>query len=314
MNAGTTVKAVPAAKPSSTLDKPVARVNGVELRQKDLLREMYAMFPYALQHNGFPKGAEPEIRRGALEMIIFEELLYQEAQKRGMTIAPAVLTKSEADFHKRFASKAEWDDFLKTEMSGSRQVLREKIRRSLLIERMLKAEVVAKSRITPAQVRSYYDKNPKIFEHPDLIHIQSISILPPNEQPNVLKEARKRADDALKAAKATKDYRSFGLLAENVSDDDYHVNYGDHKEVEADKLPPEVVKAAKAMKPGQVSDLIQLGNAYTIFRLVSYTPAGRVPFAEVQKKLASDLQKQRTEQVRSALGDKLRKDAKIERL
>src|SRR5579871_6196858 len=62
--------------------KPVARVNGTVLVERDLEREMFAIFPYARQHSGFPKQLEPEIRRGALQMIIFEELVYQEAKRQ----------------------------------------------------------------------------------------------------------------------------------------------------------------------------------------------------------------------------------------
>src|ERR1700687_6086192 len=69
-------------------DKPVARVNGAVLTDRDLLREMYAIFPYAQQHNGFPKAQEAAIRQGALEMIIFEELVYQEAMRRKLTVPP----------------------------------------------------------------------------------------------------------------------------------------------------------------------------------------------------------------------------------
>ena len=69
-------------------DKPVARVNGAVLTDRDLLREMYTIFPYAQQHNGFPKAQEAAIRQGALEMIIFEELVYQEAERRKLTISP----------------------------------------------------------------------------------------------------------------------------------------------------------------------------------------------------------------------------------
>ncbi len=64
----------------------MARVNGAVLTDRDLLREMYAIFPYAKQHNGFPKAQEAAIRQGALEMIIFEELVYQEAVRRKLTI------------------------------------------------------------------------------------------------------------------------------------------------------------------------------------------------------------------------------------
>src|ERR1035441_9503164 len=61
--------------------KPVARVNGAVLTDRDLQTEMFTMFPYARQHNGnIPPEMEPGIRNGALKMIIFEELVYQEAK------------------------------------------------------------------------------------------------------------------------------------------------------------------------------------------------------------------------------------------
>ncbi len=76
-------------------NKPVVRINGTELTDRDLLREMLIIFPYARQHNGFPKAEEPKIRMGALKMIEFEELVYQEAERRGMTVPPATLQKAQ---------------------------------------------------------------------------------------------------------------------------------------------------------------------------------------------------------------------------
>src|ERR1019366_5006733 len=47
------------AKPApSSADKPVARVNSSILTDADLVREEYAIFPYAKQHNGIPKEFE----------------------------------------------------------------------------------------------------------------------------------------------------------------------------------------------------------------------------------------------------------------
>ena len=75
--------AVPPAQLAQPAGKPVARVNGVVLTDADLVREEYAIFPYAAQHGGkIPADMEPGIRKGALEMIVFEELVYQDAQKR----------------------------------------------------------------------------------------------------------------------------------------------------------------------------------------------------------------------------------------
>src|SRR5579859_4642717 len=73
------VKPAPAQAPANPSAKVVARVNGSALTDADLLREEYAIFPYARQHSGIPKDLAPQIRDGAMKMIIFEELVYQEA-------------------------------------------------------------------------------------------------------------------------------------------------------------------------------------------------------------------------------------------
>ena len=116
----------------------------------------------------------------------------------------------------------------------------------------------------------------------------------------------------LRQAKATKSYREFGLLAEKLSDDDWHVNMGDRKQVEREKLPPPLVEAAIKMKPGEVSDLLQFGTNYTLFRLNGRTPAGKAEFTAVKAKIVADLQNSRTEELRAELHKRLRKNAKVE--
>jgi parvulin-like peptidyl-prolyl isomerase len=296
-------------------DKPVVRVNGTALTNRDLVREMFAIFPYGQQHNGFPKSMEPEIRKGALDMIIFEELVYQEALHRKMDIPAARIAQAQSDFKKRFSSPSQYQQYLKMECQGSTQNLRQKIRRSLLIEALMKSEVQSKSAVSLVQAKAYYDKNPSEYRHGESFSIQTISIIPPaNASADVQKEARKKAEDALRQAKATKTYREFGLLAEKLSDDDWHVNMGDRKAMDADKLPPPVVEAARKMKPGDVSDLMQFGPNYTLFRLNEHTPAGRAKFEDVKKELQSNLQKSRLNELRSEFGKRLRKNAKIELL
>jgi parvulin-like peptidyl-prolyl isomerase len=294
-------------------DKPVARVNGAVLTDRDLLREMFAIFPYAKQHNGFPKAQEASIRQGALEMIIFEELVYQEAGRRKLTISAARLNQAEEEFHKQFHSPEEYDQYMQVEMQGSRQVLRQRIQRALLIDQVLKAEVEDKSAISLAEVHAYYDKNPARFRQPESFSIQSISILPPQKtSPELIEQNRKRADAALRQAKVTRTYDEFGLLAEKVSEDDFRVNMGDHKAVGRDKLPPQIVQAAEAMQAGQVSGAIQIQNAFTIFRLNAHSPARLQPFAEVKADLRTELGKSKYERLRSNLAKQLRAGAKIE--
>jgi parvulin-like peptidyl-prolyl isomerase len=295
--------------------KPVVRVNGTVLTDRDLAREIQMIFPYEKTHDGIPKGMEPEMRKGAMQMMVFEELLYQEALRRKMTVSPERMKQAEAQFRRQFNSEEEFQKVMEIEVHGSPKLMREKIRRSLLIDELLKSDVTDKAVVSEAQARAFYIANPKKFQHGELFSLQTISIIPPgNASAEVQKEASTRAEDAWKQAKDTKSYKEFGLLAEKYSDDDWHVNMGDRKPVEGEKLPPPVVHAALAMKPGQVSELIQLGNAYTMFRLNAHTPAGTRPFAEVKVQLMKDLQKEKNERLRADLNRRLRKTATIEEL
>jgi peptidyl-prolyl cis-trans isomerase SurA len=303
----------PASSAPVSPDKPVAQVNGSVLTNADLVREEYAIFPYARQHNGIPEELASQIHDGAMKMLVFEELVYQEALRRKMTLPPAKMQQAEADFRKQFSGPEEFNAFLQSDFHGSQRLLEDKIRRSLLIEALLKAEIDTRSTVTPAQVRAYYDKNPARFQHPETYTFQTVSILPPaHATADQLKEGRKRAEQASLKAKQAKTSENFGLLAEKVSDDDYRVMMGQHKPVPANQLPPQVLRALQGMHPGDVSDLIQVDQAWTIVHLQQHTPAGEAKYADVKTELTKELQQSRKNQLRAALDQSLRQKAKVE--
>ena len=303
----------PASPVWQVSDKPVAKVNGTVLTDRDLLREMLQIFPYASQHNGFPKDQEASIRQGALQMIIFEELVYQEAVRRKLTVSAQALSQSSLEFRKQFHSAQEYQQYVNAEMGGSEQRVKNQINRSLLIEQVLKSDVENKSVVTLAETKAFYDQNPSRFQIPESYAFQSISVLPPlHPTPDQQKEANKRANDYLKQAQATKTYQEFGLLAEKISEDDFRVNMGDHKAVEKNKLPPQVVKAFTTMKSGGLSELIQIESAYTIVRLNGHTPAGKQSFESVKAGLRTELQKAKYESLRAGLDKSLRAKAAVQ--
>jgi parvulin-like peptidyl-prolyl isomerase len=299
--------------PLESFGKPVVRVNAAVLTDIDLAREEYSIFPYAKQHGGLPKDMAPQIRDGALKMIIFEELVYQEAQRRHLTVTPARMQRAEADFRKQFPNPAEFNDLVKTEFHGSMDQFREKIRRSLLIDQLLKAEVDAKCVPTPAEVRAFYDKNTPRYTQGETYTFQTISVLPPaNATPQQIKEAKARAEAAYTKAKAAKTAMEFGLLAEKLSDDDYRVMLGQHKPTPATDIGPQVLAAFKTMKPGDITPLMQLDQNYTIVRLNAHTPAGKMKFETVRAQIQKDLKEGKRNQLRSALNTRLHQGAKVE--
>lgn len=302
--------------PAPPAGRPVARVNGAILTDRDLRREMLAIFPYAAQHGGeFPKAMEPNIRKGALQMIVFEELLYQEALRRKLAVPPAQMERAWAEFRKEFPTQQAYRQFLKAEVNTSEQLARTRIERSLLIELLLKLEVTDKAAVSVAEAKAYYDKNPLAFLVPESYAVQTISMVPPpNAAPALMEEARKRAAKALKQAQGTKTYEQFGLLAEKISEDDYRVVLGDHKAVDRAKLPPPILQALAGMRPGEMTGVIQVDQTFTIVRLNAHIPAGTRKFDEVKDSLRKQMEKTKTEQLRSGLGKRLRTKAKIEEL
>ena len=125
-----------------------------------------------------------------------------------------------------------------------------------------------------------------------------------------MEEARKRAAKALKQAQATKTYEQFGLLAEKISEDDYRVMIGDHKAVDRAKLPPldRAGVAGHAARRNQRRD--PGGSDLTIVRLNAHTPAGSRKFDEAKDSLRKQMEKTKTEELRSALGKRLRTKGK----
>ena len=301
-------------KKSPAAPKTVAKVNGVALTNSDLLQEMYTIFPYARQHNGgFPKAMEADIRKGAMQMIVFDELVYQEAKRQNVTVPPASLDRALYSFRKQFSSRSEYQKYLKSEAQGSEQVVKDRLLRSLVIDTYLKGQIKDKSQVSLVQARAYYDKNRVRFSYKESFAFQSISIMPQGRPTaELMTDAKRRAEDALRQAKGTKNYQEFGLLAEKISEDDFRVNMGDHHAVEREQLPDVIVNKMLAMQPGDISDVVQLEQTFTIFRLNGHIPAGTRKFEEVKDPLRQQLQKEKEDRLRAALDTRLRKSARVE--
>jgi peptidyl-prolyl cis-trans isomerase SurA len=296
-------------------EKPVARVNGAVLTDHDLLREMLNEFPYARMHRGFPKDSEAEIRKNALHEIEFEELVYQEAKRRKMSISKSRLDRAIADFKKQFDSDEEFQNYLALELKGSLPQLREKVQRAILIDDLLKLEVGNKARVTPAEVRAFYKANLEHFRRPESVSLQTISLaIPENATPQQRATIRQRAEEALKQARATKDYESFGLLAEKISEDDWRVMMGDHKSLHRGRMPAPVEKVVFAMKVNEIGDIIDTGDSFCIARVYRHEDAKLIPFEQVRKDLTRQVRQQKTDALRGTLDARLRKGAKIEEL
>ena len=296
--------------------KPVVRINGTVLTDLDLLREMMAIFPYARQHGGkIPQSMEADIRRGALDMLEFEELVYQEALRRNFKVSSSRLELASKKLREQFNSPEEYRAYLKSEYAGSNASLRTKIRRSLMIDDLLQLEVSQKAAVREQDVKAFYEKNHAKFYSPESVSIQTISlVIPDHATPQQEASVRKRAEEALRRARSTKGYEDFGMLAEKTSEDDWRVMMGDHNFITREQMPPEVAKLAFTLKPGQVSELIRAENSWCILRVNAHRDPQQSSYDQVRTSLKQELQANKVETLRRSLHQRLRKNAKVEEL
>jgi parvulin-like peptidyl-prolyl isomerase len=230
-------------------------------------------------------------------------------------VSPARLDLAIRKLREQFDSPAEFKAYLKAECGNSMPLLRDKVRRSLMIDDLLQVEVSQKVAVGEADVKAFYSNNLGRFYSPEAVSIQTISlVIPDHATPQQEGSVRKRAEDALRQARAAKGYEDFGMLAEKSSEDDWRVMMGDHNFITREQMPPEVAKVAFTLKPGQVSELIRAENSWCIVRVNAHRDPQQSSYEQVRTSLKQELEANKIETLRRTLHQRLRKNAKVEEL
>jgi peptidyl-prolyl cis-trans isomerase SurA len=293
----------------------VARVNGAGLSQRDLQHEMQNLFPYAEVHKGrVPGQYNADVRQKALQQIIFDELVHQEAKRRKMGITAATFEDIMRQAKSRFPSKTEFESYAVQEY-GSVRGFENQIRRAILIAMLVDQEVTQKARMTDAQVRQFYTANKKRFLKPESVWVQSISLnFPEKATPAQRAQARKRAETVLPMARAAGNYEEFGKLAGKYSEDDWRIMMGDHRWLHRGRLPAAVENVAFRLQKGETSEIIETSEAFVIVRVNGKQAPSQIPYSQVSKSLREDLEKAKLVDLRSQFEQRLRSRYKVEEL
>ena len=110
-------------------------------------------------------------------MIIFEELVYQEAMRRKIaSYRPRKLKRAETEFRKQFSSPDQYQQYVQARDDGSEQQYGRRCERSLLIEQVLKIGRRGQSPQCRRRSARLLRKNPARFQQPETFTFQSISV------------------------------------------------------------------------------------------------------------------------------------------
>ncbi len=134
----------------------VARVNGTAITEG----QVNAIVKGVISGRKQPPPSEEiaTLSSAALESLIDLELLAQAAQQQGLTVGDAEVDAAIARNRARFKNPQQYDQLV-ARSGMSREQLRADTRKTLLVDALLKRVVWKDIRITPEQVRAYYDQH-----------------------------------------------------------------------------------------------------------------------------------------------------------
>lgn len=274
-----------------------ARVNGVAITNKQV--DKLAQRMAAVQ------GASSDAaRQEALQSLIDIELLAQQAKADKIEAPTAEVDQRLNELKGRYPTPEGFKQALAANHATEAE-LRSDLTRTVLVQKVLDKHVTV---ALPADaVEAFYKANPDKFQHPAEVRVSHIFFAaPPEGDPAV----QQRAADALARIKKGED---FATLAKELSEDPESKNKGgDLGFVAPDGVVKEIADAAFALKPGEVSGVVQTKFGYHIIKVTEARPAGVTPLADVKTELQSFLEDQERDKQQQAYVEGLKKQAKIE--
>ncbi len=302
-----TATAPEAPKPvPETLPDVLARINGEEVTKTDFEQFIAQMEINAGQK--VSKEQRNEVYRKALDQLVTIKVLSQEVKTRGVKADDNAVDEQMQKIRAQFKTDEDYRKAL-----TSRGVTPDKLRADMLTESrintMMDIESGGTPTVTEGDVRAFYEKNPERFRQAEAVRASHILIRAKPGDEAARKAARARIVALHKQAKAGRD---FADLARRHSEDGSAQSGGDLGFFTKDRMVPEFADAAFAMKPGDVSNIVETSYGYHIIKLADRRPGATVPLEEVTGQVRQFLSEERKREKAEAFVKVLRSKSKIE--
>jgi parvulin-like peptidyl-prolyl isomerase len=272
----------------------VAKVNGVELYGDALEKTMSLM-----SANTPPPRLEPreETRKKALDQLIFEELVLQQAARLKVRVLEREINRAVSGL--KMHDQSNLDDYLASRHLTLEE-LRAQIRRNILLNRMFEREVSEKISIPAKELKKEYEDHKDQYVEPEKIIVVDVVLASNTDKQTVMK----KAEELLARITADKDRNPLNL----VNDGTFVV-----RETEIKKgTDPALYDAIRKIKEGELSGAVGAGDGVHIMKLTGYRPERQMSYEEVrvviEGRLTAAARKNRIEEWKQ----ELKKDAAIE--
>ncbi|MHB8881361.1 MAG: peptidylprolyl isomerase [Thermodesulfovibrionales bacterium] len=181
---------------------------------------------------------------------------------------------------------------------------------NVLVTALLNNDVIKKIDVTDDDIKLYYSTKKDDFKAPETVKARHILLrVKRDASDEEKKQLREKAEGVLKRAKAGED---FVKLVTEFSEDASKSVGGDLGYFPKGKTVKPFEEAAFAMKPGEISGIVESRFGYHIIKVEDRRPAGLLPLEEVREKIKKNIfESRQSTHVREYLEQAL-KDAKAE--
>lgn len=300
------------ATPKPGDDAKVAVVNGSVITQADLDREMAAV-QKRLSSSGRTVDAAQlnDMRKDVLEGLINREILYQESKKHGIKVEEAAVDERVNAVKRRFPDEKGFGSALAA-AGLSEASFRSMIGRDLAIQQFFTQQFIDKATVTDQETKTYYEEHPEAFKQPAQVRASHILIkVDPQANESQKAEAKKKIQDIRKRIQKEGDFEA---LAKEYSDCPSGSNGGDLGFFGRGQMVGPFEEAAFALKPGEMSDVVETQFGYHLIRLKESKPEGTVAFQEVKDRVNNHLKQDKARRELASYVDGIKGKAKIERI
>ena len=260
---------------SSVIDMVLASIDGEPVTMSDL-KKFIAM--RGEQMPGDVLDGSPEIRRYLKELVV-DELIEREAAGANITVSDEEIEAYMEEIQRQNGVDREGFMELLKAKGLSPDTYRNQIKADIMRTRILSSRVRNKVNILDEEIDKYVEAHPKLMPKSGEEHLQQVTFSYSDDADR--EEVRDRAEKAR------------AEIADGASPDSISgAAFTDLGFVDPDDLKDELQDSAKALKPGETSDLIEAGNSFVILRLAG-DKEKQAPDQEVREQVRRELMEER---------------------
>lgn len=299
------------AQEKKVLEVKAASVNGTIITMKQLEREL-AQIQQRLTSQGkdLNDSELAEIKKDLLESLINRELIYQESRRQKISATESEVAEQFDGLKKRFPGEAEFNHALKS-MNISETEIKKQIRQELELKAFIDKNYSQKISVPEPEVRAYYDSHPDFFKQPEKVRASHILIKVNPQADNPQKaEARQQLEQIQQKLAAGED---FGALAKAFSQGPSSSRNGDLGYFGHGQMVKPFEDAAFALKPGEVSDIVETSFGYHLIKVFDKKPETLTAFDQAKSKIEQHLKQDKIRKEIGELIEKLRQKAAVQK-